>query len=102
MIRCCQSEQSAAGRGSLVGTQPGVVDYPARLCDFPLDDLQPRYQKALAIAVGNERIAHMASLYFAHDHAIRDQLVERFKIELPTADGRSHRAKRNAVGAAML
>ena len=53
--RCRRCGQSAAGRGTLIGRQPGVVDDPARLCDLALDDLDPRHQKALAVTVGNER-----------------------------------------------
>ncbi len=50
----------------------------------------------------NERVAQMASLQLAYDHAIRDQPFERFEIDPQAADGRSHRAERNAVGAAIL
>ena len=56
----------------------------------------------MALAVSSKRVAQVASLQLAHDHAIGDQLVERFKIDPQAADGRSHRAKRHVVGAAML
>jgi len=60
--RCRRCGQSAAGCGSLLGGQPGVVNDPACLCDFALDDLEPRRQKALAVAMGDHRSAQMAAL----------------------------------------
>ena len=88
--------------GSFVGAKPSVGNHPARLRDLAFNDLEPGRQKALALAMSKKRIAQLASLQFAYDHAIGDQLVERFKIDTQVADGRSHRAQRNVVGAAML
>src|SRR5215510_14829224 len=61
LIGCHLGDQLAAGRGSLGGAKPSVVDYPARLCNLAVDDLEPRRQKALALAMDDECIAQMAS-----------------------------------------
>ena len=84
------ADQPAAGRNPFLGAHLGVVERAARLRDLPLDNLEPGCQQALAFIVSTERVALVAALQRAYDHAIRDQLVQRFKIGPQTTNGRSH------------